>query len=85
MVFLFSRIPFVIKLAAGILISGIYTIVIFVNYSAVYEASPPTNVGLQAEYSHIMVIIITLVIFHLMDRQTEFISKVDYKYFNNSH
>lgn len=82
MVFLFSRIPFVIKLAAGILISSIYTIVIFVSYSAVYEESPATNVGLQAEYSHIMVIVITLVIFHLMDRQTEFISKVDYKYFN---
>lgn len=68
-----------LKLGVGVLISGIYTIIIFVSYSPIYEASPSTNVALQPEYSHVMVIIITLVIFHLMDRQTEFISKVDYK------
>ncbi|KAI8126037.1 hypothetical protein FF38_01067 [Lucilia cuprina] len=80
MVFLFSRIPFVVKLTVGILISGIYAIIIFVSYSPIYEASPSTNVALQPEYSHLMVIVITLVIFHLMDRQTEFISKVDYNW-----
>ncbi|XP_005175233.1 adenylyl cyclase X E [Musca domestica] len=80
MVFLFSRIPFILKFTVGVLISGIYIIITFVSYSPIYESSPATNVGLQAEFSHVMVIIITLSIFHLMDRQTEFISKVDYNW-----
>lgn len=79
MVFLFSRIPFLVKLITGILISVIYSLIIFARYSVIYESSPSSNVHLQAKYSHILVIIITLVIFHLMDRQSEFIAKVDYK------
>ncbi|XP_013108012.1 adenylyl cyclase X E [Stomoxys calcitrans] len=80
MVFLFSRIPFILKFTVGVLISAIYIIVIFVSYAPIYEASAATNVDLRAEFSHVMVIIITLCIFHLMDRQTEFISKVDYNW-----
>ncbi|KAL9911197.1 adenylyl cyclase X D isoform 3-T3 [Glossina fuscipes fuscipes] len=79
-VFLFSRIPFVVKLVIGLLISSIYIVIIFVKYALIYESSPSSNVQLQAEYSHVLVIVITFFIFHLMDRQTEFISRVDYNW-----
>uniref|UniRef100_A0A1A9X0W6 adenylate cyclase n=1 Tax=Glossina brevipalpis TaxID=37001 RepID=A0A1A9X0W6_9MUSC len=79
-VFLFSRIPFVVKLVIGLLVSSIYIVIIFVKYALIYESSPSSNVQLQAEYSHVLVIVITFFIFHLMDRQTEFISRVDYNW-----
>lgn len=77
--FLFTRIPFVLKLTTGFIIIGVYAVIVLFEYDFIYEKSPTTNVGLYPEYSHLLMLIITIGIFHLMDRQTEFITKVDYK------
>ncbi|XP_037931308.1 adenylyl cyclase X E isoform X2 [Teleopsis dalmanni] len=80
MVFLFTRVPFVMKLFSGVLIIALYSVVVEFEFEFIYEKSPPTNVGLYAEYSHILILVITLIIYHLIDRQMEFISKVDYNW-----
>ena len=77
--FLFTRIPFVLKLVLNLLLLAGYAVIIFYQYDYIYENSEPMNVGFNPEWSHLVAVIDTIVIFHLMDRQTEFISKVDYK------
>ncbi|XP_017481431.1 PREDICTED: adenylate cyclase type 2 isoform X4 [Rhagoletis zephyria] len=78
--FLFTRIPFILKLSVGVFTLIFYTVVVTLSYSYVYGQSLSTNDHLYPEYSHIFVMCITLGIFHLMDRQTEFIAKVDYNW-----
>ncbi|KAM8710536.1 hypothetical protein ACLKA7_017195 [Drosophila subpalustris] len=78
--FLFTRIPFIIKTSVAVVITVTYAILVIVEFDYIYASSPSTNVNLNAEYSHILLIIITLGIFHLMERQTEFIAKVDYNW-----
>lgn len=77
--FLFTRIPFFVKTTVAVVITGTYAVLVVFEFDYIYALSPSTNVNLNAEYSHILLIIITLGIFHLMERQTEFIAKVDYK------
>lgn len=77
--FLFTRIPFIIKTFVAVIITITYAILVIFEFDYIYASSPSTNVNLNAEYSHILLIFITLGIFHLMERQTEFIAKVDYK------
>ncbi|XP_023169792.2 adenylyl cyclase X E isoform X2 [Drosophila hydei] len=76
--FLFTRIPFVVKTSVAVLITAVYTVLVVYEFDYIFAGSPSTNVNLNAKYSHFLLIIITLGIFHLMERQTEFIAKVDY-------
>lgn len=79
MSFLFTRIPFIIKACFSALITIAYAALVVFEFNYIYASSPSTNVNFNARYSHILLMIITLGIFHLMERQTEFIAKVDYK------
>ncbi|XP_017842246.1 adenylyl cyclase X E [Drosophila busckii] len=76
--FLFTRIPFIVKTTVAALISLTYAVLVIFEFNYIFANSPSTNVNLNAEYSHILLIFTTLGIFHLMERQTEFIAKVDY-------
>ncbi|XP_054088807.1 adenylyl cyclase X E-like isoform X2 [Zeugodacus cucurbitae] len=76
--FLFSGITYIIKIAIGLLTLISYIIVITVLYDFVYERSLSCNSHLYPEYSHIFVSILTLIIFNMINRQKEFISRVDY-------
>ncbi|XP_055841976.1 adenylyl cyclase X E [Episyrphus balteatus] len=78
--FLFTRIPFAMKFIVGVVIVLVYSYCVAVKYAYIYHLSPSTNLGLNPEYSHLLVIFISFGIFHLMDRQTEYISKVDYNW-----
>lgn len=78
MSFLFSRIPFLFKLLVGFIIVCVYGYIVMYKYEFVFNQSVSTNRNLKAEYSHMMVVILTFAIFHLIDRQSEYISKVDY-------
>ncbi|XP_030570584.1 adenylyl cyclase X E isoform X1 [Drosophila novamexicana] len=78
--FLFTRIPFFVKTTVAVVITGTYAVLVVFEFDYIYALSPSTNVNFNAEYSHILLIIITLGIFHLMERQTEFIAKVDYNW-----
>jgi len=79
MSFLFTRIPFIIKSCFSALIMIGYAVLVVSEFNFIYANSPSTNVNFNAKYSHILLMIITFGIFHLMERQTEFIAKVDYK------
>ncbi|XP_054735475.1 adenylyl cyclase X E [Anastrepha obliqua] len=78
--FLFTRIPFILKLSVGVFTLIFYTVLVTLSYRFVYGQSLKTNDHLYPECSHIFVMCITLGIFQLMDRQSEFIAKVDYNW-----
>lgn len=78
MSFLFSKIPFLFKLFIGSIIVCLYGYFVMDMYEYVFNESISTNRTLNAAYSHMMVVILTFAIFHLIDRQSEYISKVDY-------
>lgn len=78
MSFLFSRIPFLFKLLIGSIIVCLYGYFVMDRFEYVFNESISTNRSLNAEYSHMMVVILSFLIFHLIDRQSEYISKVDY-------
>ncbi|KAH8379844.1 hypothetical protein KR009_007571 [Drosophila setifemur] len=80
MSFLFTRIPFIIKACFSTLITIAYAILVVFEFNYVYSSSPSTNVNFNAKYSHTLLMLITMGIFHLMERQTEFIAKVDYNW-----
>lgn len=79
MSFLFVRIPYLFKFIVGSFIVIFYISIVFGKYSFIYQNSASTNFGLDPKFSHIFIIILTFIIFHLIDRQTEYIAKVDYK------
>ncbi|XP_032598673.2 adenylyl cyclase X E isoform X2 [Drosophila grimshawi] len=78
--FLFTRVPFIIKTTVAVSITVTYAVLVVFEFDYIFATSPSTNVNFNAEYSHILLIFITLGIFHLMERQTEFIAKVDYNF-----
>ncbi|XP_034655456.1 adenylyl cyclase X E-like isoform X1 [Drosophila subobscura] len=78
--FLFTRIPFIIKACFSTIITIAYSALVIFEFNHIYANSPSTNVNFNAKYSHILLMIITLGIFHVMERQTEFIAKVDYNW-----
>ncbi|KPU77597.1 uncharacterized protein Dana_GF24856, isoform C [Drosophila ananassae] len=80
MSFLFTRIPFIIKACFSTIITVAYAILVVFEFHYIYSSSPSTNVNFNAKYSHILLMIITMGIFHVMERQTEFIAKVDYNW-----
>lgn len=79
MSFLFTRIPLIIKACFSTLITIAYGTLVVFEFHYIYSSSPSTNVNFNAKYSHILLMLITMGIFHVMERQTEFIAKVDYR------
>lgn len=76
--FLFSGITYIIKIAVGLFTLISYIIIITVLYDFVYERSLSCNSHIYPEYSHIFVSVLTLVVINMINRQKEFISRVDY-------
>lgn len=44
----------------------------------VFQRSPSINASLDARVGHILTVIFITVTFHMVDRQTEYITRVDY-------
>ncbi|XP_055382596.1 adenylyl cyclase X E [Condylostylus longicornis] len=80
MTFLFPRIPYLFKFLIGLIIVISYCWIIMSLYYNIYKESSSTNLGLPAESSHLLIFVISFIVFHLMDRQNEYISKVDYNW-----
>lgn len=77
--FLFVRIHFIFKLVVGASIVGGYSYIIFDEFDFIYENSPSINASLNAKVAHLLIVIFIAIIFHMIDRQAEYISRVDYK------
>uniref|UniRef100_A0A1B0AET2 adenylate cyclase n=1 Tax=Glossina pallidipes TaxID=7398 RepID=A0A1B0AET2_GLOPL len=72
------RIPFLLSLVLTIPLLIVYIIMVFTEFSLVYEASISTNVGASAEFAHIWGLLIICYIHILIARHIIFISKFNY-------
>uniref|UniRef100_A0A8D8E1N4 Adenylate cyclase type 2 n=1 Tax=Culex pipiens TaxID=7175 RepID=A0A8D8E1N4_CULPI len=80
MVFLFLRMHFILKAFCGVMILLFYAWVIFYELHYIYDNSASMNPGMNPKVAHLMLIIFTVIIFHWIDRQSEYIARVDYNW-----
>uniref|UniRef100_A0A336KF75 adenylate cyclase n=1 Tax=Culicoides sonorensis TaxID=179676 RepID=A0A336KF75_CULSO len=76
--FLFQRIHFMLKLVIALLILTFYCWIVFGALHTMFSNSASINPTLSPNVAHFMSIVFTTVIFHLIDRNSEYIAKVDY-------
>lgn len=76
--FLFLRIYFVFKLLIGLTICSIYTLFIIDDPMQIFKTSNTINPTLKPMVAHLLGLWISFITFHLIDRQTEYISRIDY-------
>lgn len=77
--FLFLRIHFLLKFGISLLVNVFYFYIVFIWVNDIYDASPTTNPALDSKIAHFLKVSVTTVIFHMIDRQTEYIQRVDFK------
>ncbi|KAH8405400.1 hypothetical protein KR222_011030, partial [Zaprionus bogoriensis] len=75
---LFTRIPFMLKVLIGLLELVIVVVIMVFQFQFVVHHSITTNPYLISEYAHCMVLLITLLMFYLMERQAEFNDRMNY-------
>ncbi|XP_058829866.1 adenylyl cyclase X E-like isoform X2 [Topomyia yanbarensis] len=80
MAFLFLRIHYLLKAACGLAILLFYSWSVFFKLHYIYNNSASMNPGMNPKVGHIMLIIFTVIIFHWIDRQSEYIARVDYNW-----
>jgi adenylate cyclase len=78
--FLFLKINFILKLIVGVSIFCFYGFIVFEFANHVYAGSVSYNPALDAKAAHFLNIAFTLLIFHMIDRQTEYVARVDYSW-----
>ncbi|KAL7049608.1 hypothetical protein ACKWTF_003787 [Chironomus riparius] len=76
--FLFLRIHFILKLLVALIIDGTYYYVIFYRYGSIYEVGATVNTNLDPRIAHYFKVIVATVIFHLIDRHSEYIQRVGF-------
>ncbi|XP_055593948.1 adenylyl cyclase X E [Uranotaenia lowii] len=80
MTFLFLRIHFVLKVMCGIAILLLYSWIIFDEMVCIFQNSASMNPGMDSTVAHLMLVLFTVIIFHWIDRQSEYIARVDYNW-----
>uniref|UniRef100_A0A7G3AB74 adenylate cyclase n=2 Tax=Lutzomyia longipalpis TaxID=7200 RepID=A0A7G3AB74_LUTLO len=78
--FLFLKIHFMIKFTIGMIICIFYTWLVVFGASSIFSESSSTNIGLDATVAHLMAIFFSFLTIHLVDRQSEYISRIDYNW-----
>ncbi|XP_059613279.1 adenylyl cyclase X E-like isoform X2 [Phlebotomus argentipes] len=78
--FLFLKIHFMVKFSVGLLICVFYLWLVLSGASTIFTESSSTNVILDAQVAHLMAIFFTFFTIHLVDRQSEYISRIDYNW-----
>ncbi|XP_044270269.1 adenylate cyclase type 2-like isoform X2 [Tribolium madens] len=83
MSFLFLRMYMWLKLFYATAIAGVYSYCIL-NFSGTFYGDSQTfNVSLPPQVSHVMGVLFLTVIFHLVDRQTEYMNRIDHLWYKN--
>ncbi|XP_069698199.1 adenylate cyclase type 2-like isoform X2 [Periplaneta americana] len=80
MCFLFLRIQFQLKLLLGILVVLTYSFGVWFLAPDIYEYSETWNPHLEPKIAHIMNVTFLTFTLHLMDRQAEYMNRLDYKW-----
>lgn len=77
--FLFTKVHFALKFCMGITILAFHSWIIFDSRQFFFNEGNSTNPDLDPRFAHFFTTVLTILTFHLIDRQTEYISRVDYK------
>ncbi|XP_066592122.1 adenylyl cyclase X E-like isoform X2 [Prorops nasuta] len=78
--FLFLRVHYVLKLAIGILIVAFYAWNVWVNRSFVFQSGETWNPHMEPRLAHVLSVIFLTFSLHLIDRQAEYLSRLDYQW-----
>lgn len=80
MSFLFLHIHFQLKLLVGIVILGVYSWCIWCLRPSVFESGGTWNPELEPRIAHILNMLFLVIGLHLMDRQAEYMNRLDYRW-----
>ncbi|XP_063700963.1 adenylyl cyclase X E [Culicoides brevitarsis] len=78
--FMFQKIHFILKLTIALMILSFYSWIVFGALHTMFSNSASVNPTLSPNVAHFLAILFTTVIFHLIDRNSEYIAKVDYNW-----
>ncbi|XP_054741165.1 adenylyl cyclase X E-like [Anastrepha obliqua] len=78
LIFLFTHVPYFIKYIVALLVLTFYIIISFVMYEFIFERSLSSNQYILPEYAQLFLLLIHLLSFHIVNREAEFISRMDY-------
>ncbi|KAH8276410.1 hypothetical protein KR018_005160, partial [Drosophila ironensis] len=76
----FTRIPFVIRTIVFTIEVVMYSVMVLFNYNFNFHHSVTSNPNLQAEYAHVMLILVTATTSYLKERQIEFANRINFKW-----
>lgn len=79
MAFMFLRIHYILKAVCGLTILLFYSWAIFDELHYIYENSASMNPGMNPKVAHLLLVVFTVIVFQWIDRQSEYIARVDYK------
>ncbi|XP_021926488.1 adenylate cyclase type 2 isoform X2 [Zootermopsis nevadensis] len=80
MSFLFLRIHFQLKFILGILIIVTYSCGVWILSPKIFQSGETWNPQLETKIAHIMNVTFLTVTLHFMDRQAEYMNRLDYKW-----
>lgn len=68
---------------AEIITNEIFQVLLLFLSFVLQQDSPSISASLDAKVAHLLIVIFIAVIFHMIDRQAEYISRIDYKSVND--
>ncbi|KAG7189766.1 hypothetical protein KM043_017430 [Ampulex compressa] len=78
--FLFLRVHYVLKLVMGVAIVSFYTWNVWVHRSNIFQSGDTWNPHLEPRLAHILSVAFLTFSLHLIDRQAEYLSRLDYQW-----
>ncbi|XP_046390529.1 adenylate cyclase type 7-like isoform X2 [Ischnura elegans] len=78
--FLFLKIHFGLKLSVSCIVTGIYSWIIWSHKPEFFQSGETSNPTLDPRISHTMYIVFFSLSMHVMDRQMEYMNRLDYKW-----
>ncbi|XP_076169585.1 adenylyl cyclase X D isoform X2 [Ptiloglossa arizonensis] len=76
--FLFLRVHYVLKLVIGITVVGFYSGNVWIHRSNLFQSGDMWNPHLEPRLAHILSVVFLTFFLHLIDRQAEYLSRLDY-------
>ncbi|XP_054012879.1 adenylate cyclase type 2-like isoform X2 [Hylaeus anthracinus] len=76
--FLFLRIHYILKLVIGVAIVGFYSGNVWIHRSNLFQSGDRWNPHLEPRLAHILSVVFLTFSLHLIDRQAEYMSRLDY-------
>ncbi|XP_028045225.1 adenylate cyclase type 2 isoform X2 [Monomorium pharaonis] len=78
--FLFLRVHYILKFAISICVVAFYAWNVWVHRSNIFQYSDTWNPYMNARLAHILTVVFLTFSLHLIDRQAEYLSRLDYQW-----